>query len=136
MKRFGWIDFTLGGICVFLSLLTMGLNWNSPVAMALQQGQRITGLLIGSDYEDNTRHSDTLMMVSYDPKSRFLDVLSIPRDTMVSIPNQPHVHQINEVLAYEFRHSKRNFTIASLALKSVVQTMLSTGSVQGLEIPY
>src|SRR5437588_645152 len=83
-------DIAIAGVCVTFSLLTMGLNAQSPIAMALQSGRRINGLLIGSDYEDYTRHSDTLMFVSYDPQTRFLDVLSIPRDTMVSLPSQPH----------------------------------------------
>ena len=121
---------------VFLCLLTMWLNWQSPVARTLQQGRRITGLLIGSDYEDYTRHSDTLMFISYDPESRFLDVMSIPRDTMVSLPDLPHVRRINEVFAYEWRHSGHDFTIASLVLKSTVETMLSSGTAQALQIPY
>lgn len=122
--------------CALLCLLTMGLSWQSPVARALQKGQRVTGLLIGSDYEDYTRHSDTLMFVSYDPASRFLDVMSIPRDTMVNLPDLPHVKRINEVFAYEWRHSGHDFTIASLVLKSTVETMLSSGAVQSLQIPY
>src|SRR5258706_678313 len=124
------------GVCASLSILTMGLTWQSPVARSLMREQPIRGVVIGSDYEDNTRHSDTLMVISYDPQSRFLDVLSIPRDTMVSLPDKPAVRRINETFAYEFRHSGRNFTIASLAVKSVVETLLSSGSVEGFDLPY
>jgi len=60
---------------------------------------------VRSDYEDNTRHSDTIMFVSYDPQSRFLDDLSIPRDTQVSFPGVPAIRRINEVFAYEFKRS-------------------------------
>jgi len=35
-----------------------------------------------------------------------------------------------------FRHSGHNFTISSLALKSVVTTLLSSGTLQALQIPY
>lgn len=136
MKQALWIDGMIGVICVSLALLAMGLHWHSPVARALQSGQRINGLVIGSDYEDNSRHSDTLMVVSYDPQTRFLDVLSIPRDTRVSIPGLPHVRRINETFAYEFRHSGRNFVSASLGVKSVVESLLSTGTAQAFEIPY
>ena len=122
--------------CVILSLLMMGLSWQSPVARSLIEEQPIHGLLIGSDYEDNTRHSDTLMAISYDPKSRFLDVLSIPRDTMITIPQMPAVRRINEVFAHEFRHSGKDFSITSLSVKSVVETVLSSGSAQGYAIPY
>jgi LCP family protein required for cell wall assembly len=100
------------------------------------QEQRIRGLVIGSDYEDNTRHSDTMMVVQYDPKTRFLDVLSIPRDTMISDPARPSIKRINEIFAYEFRHTGKDFTIASLALKSEVETILSSGTAQQFDIPY
>src|SRR5690242_8123383 len=122
------------GTCAGLSLLTMGLTWQSPVARSLMKEERIRGILIGSDYEDNTRHSDTMMVISYDPQSRFLDVLSIPRDTMISIPGMPAVHRVNEFFAHEFKHSGKSFTITSLALKSVIETMLSSGTAEGFSI--
>jgi hypothetical protein len=40
------------------------------------------------------------------------------------------------VFAYEFRHSGKDFSIASLSLKSVVETMLSSGTAEGFAIPY
>jgi LCP family protein required for cell wall assembly len=136
MKNRRWVDFTIIGVCLFGALLTMALNWMSPVARALQRGERINGLLVGSDYEDYARHSDTLMFISYDPQSRFLDVLSVPRDTMVSIPELPRVRRINEVFAYEFRHAGRDFNVATMALKHHVETMLSSGTAKPLKIPY
>lgn len=136
MKRNRRLDLSILGACLSLSVLTMVLNWKSPLARTLQRGQRVNGLLIGSDYEDYARHSDTLMFVSYDPQSRFLDVMSIPRDTAVSDPARPYVRRVNEIFAYEFRHSGRDFTIASLALKNVVETMLSSGAAHPVDIPY
>jgi len=134
--------FILAG-CAGLSLLTMGLTWQSPVARALMEEKRFRGLVIGADYEDNARHSDTMMVVSYDPKTRFLDVLSIPRDTMISDPSRPSIRRMNEIFAYEFKHTGKDFTIASLAVKSQIETLLSSGTVSGLpagrpgfEIPY
>lgn len=131
-----WIDYSILAACGCLALATMVLNLTSPVSENLRRGERVSGLLIGSDYEDYTRHSDTLMYISFDPNTRFLDVMSIPRDTMVSLPNLPHVHRINEIFAYEFRHSGRDFNIASMALKDDVETILSTGTVERLKIPY
>jgi LCP family protein required for cell wall assembly len=136
MNRTRFFDFTVLGVCAFLALIALALNLNSPVAQSLSQGQRLWGLLIGSDYEDNARHSDTLMAVSYEPQARFLDVLSIPRDTMVSFPELPHVHRINEVFTYEFRHSGKSFALASLALKSDVEILLSSGTSQVVTLPY
>jgi LCP family protein required for cell wall assembly len=129
-------DRLLLAACAGLSLLTMGLTWQSPVARSLMEEERFTGLVIGSDYEDKSRHSDTMMVVSYSPKTRFLDVLSIPRDTMVSVPAMPAVKRINEIFAYEFRHTGKDFTIASLSLKNEIETLLSSGSAQGFAIPY
>ena len=122
--------------CAGLSLLTMGLTWQSPVARSLMEEERFRGLVVGSDYEDNARHSDTMMVVSYDPKTRFLDVLSIPRDTMVTDPARPAIRRMNEIFAYEFRHSGKDFTIASLALKSQIEILLSSGTPEGFAIPY
>ncbi len=45
-------------------------------------------------------------------------------------------HRVNEVFAHEFKHSGKNFTVTSLALKSVVETMLSSGTAEGFSIPY
>src|SRR5258708_6493782 len=136
MKRVAWIDFGFAGACLALSLATMWLNWQSPVARTLLKGERISGLLIGSDYEDRTRHSDTLMYVSYEPQGRFLDVLSIPRDTQVSIKDLPAVRRVNEIFAYEFHHAGKDFNIASMALKSYVETLLSSGTASPLQIPF
>ncbi len=130
------LDRVLLYVCTLLCLITAVLAWQSPVGRALIEEQPIRGVLIGSDYEDYARHSDTLIVISYDPKSRFLDVLSVPRDTMVSIPQMPSVRRINEVFTYEFRHSGKNFAIASLSVKEVVETLLSSGNARGFEIPY
>ena len=118
------VDVSVLAACGIAALIALTLDLQSPVAQTLGRGERLWGLLIGSDYEDNARHSDTLMVVSYEPQTRFMDVLSIPRDTMVSIPELPYVRRINEVFTYEFRHSGKNFAISLLALKGVVETML------------
>jgi LCP family protein required for cell wall assembly len=136
MRKIGRLDYSLAGVFLFLCLATMLLNATSPVARSLLRGERVSGLLIGSDYEDRTRHSDTLMYVSYDPQSRFMDVLSIPRDTQVSLKELPAVRRVNEIFAYEFRHSNKDFNIASMALKGYIETLLSSGAAQGLQIPF
>jgi polyisoprenyl-teichoic acid--peptidoglycan teichoic acid transferase len=130
------IDLVIIWICGALTLLTMFLNTQSDVARLLRRGERVTGLLIGSDYEDYARHSDTMMLVSYDPQSRFLDIMSIPRDTMISNPQFPSVRRVNEMFAYEFRHSGRDFNIASMAFKGLIETLLSSGTAKAFSIPY
>lgn len=136
MTRARAFDLSVLIACGLAALIALTLDLQSPVARTLGHGDRLWGLLIGSDYEDNARHSDTLMVVSYEPQSRFLDVLSIPRDTMVSIPELPYVRRVNEIFTYEFRHSGKNFTIASLALKSDVEMILSSATAQTVALPY
>lgn len=135
MKRLSPFDLTFTICCLVACLLTMGLNWNSPVARSIIKGERVYTLLIGSDYEDYARHSDTLMVVSYEPKSRFLDVLSIPRDTQVNLPGLPGIRRVNEIFAYEFRKNRKDFNITAMVLKSYVETILSSGTVK-INIPY
>src|SRR5688572_22356622 len=120
------IDKLIALVCLTLSLAAMALTAASPVARLMLQGERVNALVIGSDYGDYARHSDTMMLISYDAGRRFLDVVSIPRDTKVSIPGRPSVRRVNEVFTYEFRHSGRNFTMASMALAGTLQTILSS----------
>lgn len=136
MRQRGLVDKLIVTFCLLGCVVTMVLAWQSPIAMSLAKGERINGLLIGSDYGDYARHSDTMMFVSYDSKQRFLDVLSIPRDTMVSIPDRPSIRRVNEIFTYEFRHSGRDFTMASLALANTLEVMLSSGAATPLQIPY
>jgi len=134
-SRFSF-DKLIAVLCLLASGASMVLALQSPVAMALVRGERVNALVIGSDYGDYARHSDTMMVVSYDARQRFLDVLSIPRDTMVSIPERPGIRRVNEIFTYEFRHSGRNFTMASLALAHTLEAMLSSGTVTPMQIPY
>jgi len=68
--------------------------------------QPVTALVIGSDYRSsdgpaaaNTSRSDTLMLVRLDPRTKYISLLSLPRDLHVTIPaykGQPaHVDKIN-----------------------------------------
>ncbi|MDR7508177.1 MAG: LCP family protein, partial [Armatimonadota bacterium] len=66
---------------------------HSPVAWPARLARRTTVLVIGVDVTLDTRRqivpvarSDTLMLVGFDPLRRRVSVLSIPRDTLVTIP--------------------------------------------------
>ena len=53
---------------------------------------RITCLAMGLDYRDwvandGTPRSDTMMLLTYDPSTKYAGMLSIPRDTWVMIPD-------------------------------------------------
>jgi len=71
----------------------------------LRSGSPINGILIGTDWVDYARHSDTLVFVNYAPANRFLNIISIPRDTHFS-PEGYHFNRINEVYAYNYKTKK------------------------------
>jgi len=86
------------GITIFLSM-------TSPIARAIRNGEPVNGLLIGTDWVDYARHSDTLVFVNYKPGNRFLNIVSIPRDTHFS-PEGYHFYKINEIYAYNYKMKK------------------------------
>jgi anionic cell wall polymer biosynthesis LytR-Cps2A-Psr (LCP) family protein len=80
-------------------------SFRSPFARALRRQEPVFGILLGTDWVDNARHSDTLVVMRYNPVDRSLDLLSIPRDTKLDSPKY-RVHRINEVFTYVFKTSK------------------------------
>ncbi len=56
-------------------------------------------LLLGIDAAGNVRRSDTIMVAHIDPKNKQVNVLSIPRDTLVVIPGV-RLDKINHAYAF------------------------------------
>lgn len=57
---------------------------------------RVNVLVVGTDEDiDRVGRTDTIMLVSFDPRTGDAGVLSIPRDTRVEIPGRPGYHRIN-----------------------------------------
>ena len=105
-------------------------SWTSPVARAIRNGETINGLIIGTDYVDYARHSDTLIFASFAPRDRFLNIISIPRDTRFS-PEGYSFQRINQVYTYHFR-TKKNEYLACQEVRSAVEQLF-----QGrVAIPY
>lgn len=117
-------------LCATVAALFFSIK--SPIAGSLRRFERINMIWIGTDWVDYSRHSDTLMFVSYEPKARFLDILSIPRDTRIRIPGIK-VRRINEVYAYFYRLSKKDH-VACEKLKNSVEDILK--SRETLQIPF
>jgi LCP family protein required for cell wall assembly len=94
-------------LLVFALLIAFSIyfSYTSPLSRAIRRGERINAVILGTDLVDYARHTDTLMFASYDPRSRFLDIISIPRDTHFS-PKGYNLHKINEIYAYNWRKSK------------------------------
>lgn len=116
-----------------LILISLVLSWRSPVSRVLRRGERLNGVVIGTDLVDYARHSDTLMVVSYDPVQGFLDVLSIPRDTQISRKGFKF-KRINEVYAFMYKKYKDHHEAAGAVLDSL-EHALSGPEVQ-VHLPY
>lgn len=104
MKKLNFDQYLLIALALIVAL-SLYFSWRSPLATAVRKGEIINGLVMGTDLVDNCRHSDTLLFLNYNPKPRFLNVVSIPRDTHFS-PKGFTFRKINEVYAYHWRTTK------------------------------
>jgi LCP family protein required for cell wall assembly len=78
----------VGNISQAVKSASGDLNQTLPTS-----GQPVTALVIGSDYRagdgvaaKNNSRSDTLMLVRLDPQTKYISLLSLPRDLHVTIP--------------------------------------------------
>jgi len=92
---------------VILILSALYLSNKSNVASCIKNGSNINFLIAGTDWVDYAQHADTIIFASYNPKKRFLDVISVPRDTKIYLPDL-HLNRINEVYAYFYRKEKKH----------------------------
>jgi len=106
----------------------------SPVAKSLRNGEPLAGVVLGTDKVTVARHSDTLMAWNYNPRLQKLDVLSIPRDTKITLPGY-RFRRINEVFAYHFRNTDDAHRAAREVL-NVVNGLLNTGNERFFDARY
>ena len=128
LKPKGWSGARVFAAAVaVLVMLSVAASWRSPLARALAAGKPVYGLLIGTDLVDYARHADTILLLRYDPSSRKLDALSIPRDTRINLPRL-RVKRVNEVYAYAYRESRKDSDAASRELCRAVRWILRSGT--------
>jgi LCP family protein required for cell wall assembly len=106
---------------------TSGASFATPVAVATTDPAdalpnwdgtgRVNILLLGSDTRgaDEVARSDTMILVTVNPETKQVGMLSIPRDLLVSIPNYGQ-DKINAAYAYG---SQTSYTGAGLAVATV-----------------
>jgi len=106
---------------------TSGASVATPVAVATTDPAdalpnwdgtgRVNILLLGSDTRgtDEVARSDTMILVTVNPETKQVSMLSIPRDLLVSIPNYGQ-DKINAAYAYG---SQTSYTGAGLAVATV-----------------
>ncbi|MFH1351995.1 MAG: LCP family protein [bacterium] len=66
-----------------VSLLVIFLYSKSSIFRKIQKGQRINMLLVGADQVMGGSHADVVLWVSYQPVTRFVDIVSVPRDALI-----------------------------------------------------
>lgn len=105
----------------------------SPVASALSRGEPVPVVLFGVDASDASQHTDTLLVAVLNPTKNLLTLLSIPRDTRVSIPGYLF-RRVNEVYGYHLRKSK-DPRYSSIEVVKAIGHIFSSETVP-IEIPY
>ncbi len=114
-------------IAIFaLAVASLIASMLSPLSRSIRAQKPVLGLLVGTDWVDNARHADTMVLLRYHPAQRSLDVLSIPRDTRISIPGL-RIRRMNEVYAYAFRTNNRNHDAAIRELARIIRVALFAG---------
>ena len=106
--------------------------YTSKVFQFIGQGKRINILVLGCDELEFAKHADVLMLISYEPRTRFLDILSIPRDTKVPCSKElswRRYRKISEIYALVYKKSK-TIREACLSSKKALEDVLE------MEIPF
>lgn len=103
--------FFLAGTGIYLLLAGMQDKGSSNTthgqeALLLEPDDRINVLLMGVDaarpHNDSfvASRSDTMMLVSIDPLTREVGIISLPRDTRVNIPGRSRMEKLAHAFAY------------------------------------
>ncbi len=92
-----------------ISFLFIAVTATSKVKRKILKNERINVLLIGISQTDNAMFAEVVKLISYEPVTGFLDIVSIPRDTMVSVPYKvtwKRIQKLDKVYIMYFRHYK------------------------------
>lgn len=117
MKKWKWIVLTLTGICLLLLFSSGGYMYHKasqtleevqvPVKASVEtektveQKKGLSFLLLGVDQRKNeTGRSDTIIVVTIDPKTNTSQMISIPRDLKTDIIGNGSNDKINHAYAF------------------------------------
>ncbi len=117
MKKWKWIVLTLTGICLLLLFSSGGYVYHKasqtlkevqvPVKASVEtektveQKKGLSFLLLGVDQRKNeTGRSDTIIVVTIDPKTNTSQMISIPRDLKTDIIGNGSNDKINHAYAF------------------------------------
>ncbi|MEA2081191.1 MAG: LCP family protein [Elusimicrobiota bacterium] len=63
--------------------VTAAVFSQSSLFLKCAGGDRVNTLFIGTDQVRGGSHSDVVLWMSYEPKTRFVDIVSVPRDVLI-----------------------------------------------------
>lgn len=106
------------------------LTHRDPLMRKLSHGERVNAVVIGCDEVKGARHADAILFLSYDPHREFMDIMTLPRDTL--IPGSPRAHtRLAEIFALAFKQ-RSSLHDGGRA----VSVALSSSSMLGVNIPF
>lgn len=101
-------------ITCMLGVFSIAATSSSSVKGQLLKGKRINILLLGISETDNARFAEVVKLISYEPVTGFLDIVSIPRDTMMPVPYKvtwKRIQKLDEIYSRYFRRHKDPFEL-------------------------
>jgi LCP family protein required for cell wall assembly len=117
---------------------------NSPIIQKLNAGQRVTVLLLGfgGAGHDGGYLTDTLQVMSFDPKTSAVTLISVPRDLWIQVPSYQgrggYWGRINEAYSIGMGPVDRNDMNVPYAKHDAggQQAMKAVSQVLGIQIDY
>lgn len=86
---------------------------------------RTNFLILGTDFVQKSVHSDTVLFVSYSPKERILDIISIPRDTYINLSDIKY-KKLTDIYAYLYARYKNHLSAGKKLAEIISDTLLTT----------
>lgn len=114
----------LFGLFLILSILgSLWISSESVLSKILQKEEPVFGLLIGTEELTRPSQLELIVLARYDPKTRDLDLLSIPKNTKLEFPRQAN-KKINEIFSLAYKQSNFNQESSSRELIRAVEWLL------------
>ncbi|MBI2119089.1 MAG: LCP family protein [Elusimicrobia bacterium] len=119
---------SLFGLLLILAIAgSLWISSESVLSQNLQKEEPVFGLLIGAEELTQPSQLKLIALARYDPKTRDLDLLSIPINTKLGIPGQSN-KKINEIFSLAYKQSNFNQEFSSRELIRVVEWLLFSKS--------
>ncbi|MDI6756563.1 MAG: LCP family protein [Endomicrobiia bacterium] len=118
---------TVFAVILVVSIIMTGRN---PVsrALSLRGDRKVNILLMGMDAVEASKHTDTLMLLNYSVGERVLNIIAIPRDTLVRYEGG-RPRRINEIYAL-MRHKTSSDREAAREFLNFVNNNLFSGQLE------